>query len=35
MSFGEEVSRSELLELVHYFSKFPYRARDANAKVII
>lgn len=35
MSFDEEVSSSELSELVHYFSKYPYRARDANSKVII
>lgn len=33
MSFDEEVSRSELFELVQYFSKNPFRARDSNAKV--
>lgn len=33
MSFDEEVSRSELSELVHYFSKYPFRARDANSKI--
>lgn len=33
MSFDEEVSRSELLELVHYFSKYPFRTRDTNSKV--
>ncbi|KAJ7376562.1 Myotubularin- protein 14 [Desmophyllum pertusum] len=33
MSFDEEVSRSELFELVQYFSKYPFRARDTNSKV--
>lgn len=33
MSFDEEVSRSELFELVQYFSKNPFRARDSNSKV--
>lgn len=35
MSFDEEVSRSELFELVQYFSKYPFRARDTNSKVTI
>ena len=34
MSFDEEVSRSELFELVQYFSKNPFRARDSNSKVM-
>jgi len=34
MNFDEEVSRSELFELVHYFSKNPFRARDSNSKVM-
>lgn len=33
MSLDEEVSRTELFELVKYFSKYPYRARDTNPKV--
>lgn len=33
MSLDEEVSRSELFELVKYFSKYPHRARDINSKV--
>lgn len=33
MSSDEEVSRSELFELIHYFSKYPFRARDTNSKV--
>lgn len=33
MSLDEEVSRSELFELVHYFSKNPFRTRDTNSKV--
>lgn len=33
MSSDEEVSRSELFELLQYFSKYPFRARDANSKV--
>lgn len=33
MSLDEEVSRSELFELVKYFSKYPFRARDTNTKV--
>ena len=33
MSLDEEISRSELFELVKYFSKYPYRARDINTKV--
>lgn len=33
MSLDEEVSRTELFELVKYFSKYPYRARDINPKV--
>ena len=33
MSFDEEVSRNELYDLLHYFSKNAYRARDTNAKV--
>lgn len=33
MSLDEEVSKAELFELVKYFSKYPYRARDTNSKV--
>lgn len=33
MSLDEEVSRTELSELLKYFSKYPYRARDTNPKV--
>ena len=33
MSGDEEVSQAELFELLKYFSKYPYRARDTNPKV--
>lgn len=33
MSLDEEVSKTELFELVKYFSKYPHRVRDTNTKV--
>ena len=33
MNVDEEVSKAELFELLKYFSKYPYRARDTSPKV--
>ena len=33
MNVDEEVSKAELFELLKYFSKYPFRARDTSPKV--
>ena len=33
MNVDDEVSKAELFELLKYFSKYPFRARDTSPKV--